>query len=570
MRLAPGSRSAFGALRVARYALRVQAQPAEHRRPPPAALQHKSEASRGASRERNAQRATRNAQPAFGAAATALVLAAVVTRLPFMTQTLYGFDSANYALAVRDFYNVAFHQPHPPGYPLYVLFARGIDLIVHDANRALILEGVGWSAAAVACTIALGRGLFGRTVGLVSGLLLLCTVGFWGYAEVAYPYVALAGETAALALLTYMVLAGRHRLVLALALLWAVSAGVRWDAAIFCLPLAVWALWGVAWRLRLTAVGVAAAVVAAWMVPTILLSGGWDVYRQALADYLRVWSPQSAYVLGDFASGGDTQATYNLNFLVNYLRQMLGVGLVLVLYILGRRFGPARLASDYRTRFLALWTVPPLGVYVFAHLGEPGYVLSLAPPAAILIALAITDLRDEAAQATLVLRARGWRWLPAARVVGTGVAGLISLGVIAWNVQAFARGVGPGRLPDLRAHDATTSAQIEFLKAQPSATTFVLAHDIFRQLHFYVPSYRAELLFSEYVPDFQTARTRTALPAGTEQLIVLDSPLKLGPEDAARAHEVVLREEPRVGVWIVNAQGASGVEHGYEFVQLIR
>src|SRR5205823_12933215 len=141
------------------------------------------------------------------------------------------------------------------------------------------------------------------------------------------------------------------------------------------------ALWGVAWRLRLTAVGVAAAVVAAWMVPTILLSGGWDVYRQALADYLRVWSPQSAYVLGDFASGGDTQATYNLNFLVNYLRQMLGIGIILILYLIGRRFSPLALASDHRSRFLTLWVAPPLAVYVFAHLGEPGYVLSLAPQA---------------------------------------------------------------------------------------------------------------------------------------------------------------------------------------------
>ena len=102
--------------------------------------------------------------------------------------------------------------------------------------------------------------------------------------------------------------------------------------------------------------------------------------------------------MGDFASGGDAQATYNLNFLINYLRQMLGIGLVLVLYVLGKRFGPARLAADYRSRFLAVLVAPPLVVYVFAHLGEPGYVLSLAPAASILIALAILDLRDELVQ----------------------------------------------------------------------------------------------------------------------------------------------------------------------------
>ena len=153
-------------------------------------------------------------------------------------------------------------------------------------------------------------------------------------------------------------------------------------------------------------------------------------------------------------------------------------------------------------------------MYVFAHLGEPGYVLSLAPAASILIALAIFDLRDEMAQLTRVLQARGWRWLPPARLVGLGVAGLLSVAIVGWNVQAFARGVGPGRLPDLRAHDATTGAQVDFVRQQPAATTVVLAHDIFRQLHFYVPTYHAELLFSEYVPDFQNARTRTELPAG--------------------------------------------------------
>jgi hypothetical protein len=141
--------------------------------------------------------------------------------------------------------------------------------------------------------------------------------------------------------------------------------------------------------------------------------------------------------------------------------------------------------------------------------------------------------------------------------------------VIGWNVQAFARGVGPGRLPDLRAHDATTGAQVDFLRQQPLATTVVLSHDIFRQLHFYVPTLRSELLFSEYVPDFQNARTRTELPPGTEQIVVLDSPLQVAADDAARTHELVLRDQPRVTVWLVDARGASAVEHGYRYVRLV-
>src|SRR5439155_11081 len=124
------------------------------------------------------------------------------------------------------------------------------------------------------------------------------------------------------------------------------------------------------------------------------------------------------------------------------------------------------------------------------------------------------DLATEAAHGSQALVARGWRWLPSARFVSLVVASALSAAILGWNVQAFARGVGPGRLPDLRAHDATTADQVAFIRQQPPATTFVLAHDIFRQLRFYVPEYGADLLFSEYVPNFETARSRTDLPPG--------------------------------------------------------
>ncbi len=508
---------------------------------------------------------SRNGQRLFWILTGALVVGTVASRLPFMTRALYAFDSANYALAVRDFYNVAFHQPHPPGYPLYVFFARVIDLVIADANRSLILEGISWSALAVLCTTLLARQWFGRTAGLLAGLLLAATVGFWGYGEVAYPYVALAGETATLALLAQATLAGNQGRVVWLGVAWAIALGTRWDAAVFCAPLYLWALWAVGWRQRATSAGLAAIVVAAWAVPMVQLSGGWETYRQVLSSYLQVWSPQSAYVVGDFASGGDTQATYNLNFLVNYLRQMLGVGIVLVVYVVGRRFGPARLASDQRSRFLVVWTVPPLLVYVYAHLGEAGYVLSLAPQAAILVALALLDLGFDAGRAAQILQGRGWRWLPRSGLFGAATTVVLAVGIVSWNVQAFARGVGPGRLPDLRAHDATTLAQIEYLRQQPAATTFVLAHDILRQLAFYKPGPRVELLYSEYVPDFQTARTRTELPVGTTQVVILDTPLQV---DGGFAQSVTLAGG--VVLTVIDVSGARAVEHGYRFVRVER
>jgi hypothetical protein len=154
--------------------------------------------------------------------------------------------------------------------------------------------------------------------------------------------------------------------------------------------------------------------------------------------------------------------------------------------------------------------------------------------------------------------------LPRPTLVGVATSAALAIAIVGWNVQAFARGVGPGRLPDLRAHDATTSAQVDYLRGQPATSTLVLAHDILRQLAFYRPGPRVELLYSEYVPDFQTARTRTELPIGTSQVVVLDMPLQV---DGASARAVPLSNG--VTVTVIDVSGARAVEHGYRYVRVL-
>src|SRR5215210_8744581 len=55
-----------------------------------------------------------------GIALAGLTLA---SRLPFLTPRLAHWDAVNYALGLHTF-NVAAHQPHPPGSPYYILLGR--------------------------------------------------------------------------------------------------------------------------------------------------------------------------------------------------------------------------------------------------------------------------------------------------------------------------------------------------------------------------------------------------------------------------------------------------------------
>src|SRR5439155_8397165 len=55
--------------------------------------------------------------------AGALGLLTVLSRLPYRARMLYNWDAVQFALALRE-YDVVKHQPHPPGYILYVGLGR--------------------------------------------------------------------------------------------------------------------------------------------------------------------------------------------------------------------------------------------------------------------------------------------------------------------------------------------------------------------------------------------------------------------------------------------------------------
>ena len=99
-----------------------------------------------------------------------LALADLLTRWATRSQVLYHWDSVNFALALEH-YDIAAHQPHPPGYILYVLLGRLVHTVVGDANGSLVLISVLSSALLVPMAYGLGRDLFDRGTGVYAALL---------------------------------------------------------------------------------------------------------------------------------------------------------------------------------------------------------------------------------------------------------------------------------------------------------------------------------------------------------------------------------------------------------------
>src|SRR5438105_9078789 len=90
-----------------------------------------------------------------------LVLVAAVFlwfHLRYLPESLEDLDSINFALGVRQF-DVARHQPHPPGYPVFILIAKAVHAITPSEATALALVSVVGGALGVFALAALFRRL---------------------------------------------------------------------------------------------------------------------------------------------------------------------------------------------------------------------------------------------------------------------------------------------------------------------------------------------------------------------------------------------------------------------------
>lgn len=80
--------------------------------------------------------------------------------LPYLPASLEDLDSINFALGIRQF-DVAHHQPHPPGYPVFMLIAKTVHAVVPAEADALALVSVAGGALGVLALVALFRRLDG-------------------------------------------------------------------------------------------------------------------------------------------------------------------------------------------------------------------------------------------------------------------------------------------------------------------------------------------------------------------------------------------------------------------------
>lgn len=337
-----------------------------------------------------ASRDSRLAAYAWGAAGLA-----ALTRLPFVARYLWDHDSVQFALAVERF-DLAVHQPHPPGYPLYVgllkvLAACGVSPL--DGMLLLsVLAAVAGAAALTALTWRLvGGGRAGERAGLFAAALYVFNPLLWFYGELPLVYAVEGGLTVVLAWAVTAMPESRARFVLAFGVL-AVAGGLRPSTLVLLSPLLLWGVF-VTWRRQrlslsglLAGLGVGAAGVLAWLVPLLVAAGGLSAYREISGAHFEALLPRTSVLYG----AGFDALVHNVFLVTKWGVQGLVPGslALAVLWLVAPRRVPAglRLLAS-RAGFLGAWALPAMAFFALFHITKAGYTLIHLP--ALLIAVTL-------------------------------------------------------------------------------------------------------------------------------------------------------------------------------------
>ena len=525
--------------------------------------------------------------------AVALALAAftVLSRVPLRSRLLPTWDAVQFALALRK-YDIVSHQPHPPGYILYVAAARAVEVLVGDATQSFVWLAIAASGATVFFVYRLAWMLYGRLPAVVAAVGLAASPLFWFYGEVGLPYAVEAALASAIAMLTWPMRWGRTSFVLWSALAVGVAGGVRQSLLALLLPLWVWTAWtGMRRWTPLIAGGVVMAVTSVlWFVPMVWLAGGpgryFDASRELFDSTVRpttVMGPPGAW-LG------------NVRAMIEAL--VLGMGLLLpvMIWILARR-----VPRGWETRewFVAAWILPPLGVYTWVHFGQYGYLLTVLPALYVLIAPGLATAISSPAGS------RRRRWATSAALAGVVLAHAAFLvtaapirvheiaGDSSWAERQLAalRALYRHRLwahtvRGLREQEGVVAAYTEAIRRDfdPADTVIVVelgnprSYPWFRHVTYYLPEFRAcHLRLPPWSPGYLDSAHLTSMATRVDDRIVLEPRVQhlvwmVDHWDRAVPRPPGLREVPLpYGRWlyVLDLHGRP-VEHaGYRFSSLV-
>jgi MFS family permease len=311
--------------------------------------------------------------------ASALSLLTVLSRLPYRARIPYNWDAVQFALALSE-YDIEKHQPHPPGYILYVALGRLVNTWLADPAAAYVVLAVAFSGLTTFVVYYLAHAVYDRPTALAAAALLAVSPLSWFYGAVGLTYAGEALLASVVAYFSFRALRGSAADAWLAAGYLGLAGGMRQSILILLFPLWLGSTALGTRRPRAVLIGLAilAVAVLAWFLPMIWLAGGLGRYWEASRELADTVVRPTAVVGGGPLDATVRMSRYLLESLLVALGPLALAALLVPWYV--RRHG-----WGTREWFLIGWTVPPVLVYTLVHFGQAGYALTFLPALVILL-----------------------------------------------------------------------------------------------------------------------------------------------------------------------------------------
>lgn len=433
-----------------------------------------------------------------------IFLLILATRLLFQSRLVRAGDTGNFVLAVTHF-APQLEQPQMPGmFIVFVFLGRFFNVFLHDPLASLVMVNTVASGVAAVMVYWIGSRWFRPKVGWTAALLLLSSPMLWFQGETALSHMLEFCWVLLIDYAAYYTGLGDRRALFSLAVLMGLAGGVRPSTPFFLLPLALVACWlGLRTRkfnpMHLgAAVGVGIGAIALWLVPLLVLSGGWQAYWQLVQGWLPVHTQrQDADTLFKVFS--------NLTLLLETSLPVVGLAVIPLVWWLSRAPKAEwwrHLRWDWRIQTLAWSALPGALYFIFVHLRRKEQALTIMPTVLVLAAYALVWVSDR-----LQNRYRqAWAILIAA--------------IVSVNSLFFLFGpVGAPTLSDIRNFEHEFTERIETIQRTfPPETTAVLAYIRYSRLvDIYLPAYQEANLSR------RAKLSPVVLSPAVQTLVLLDS-----------------------------------------------
>jgi hypothetical protein len=325
----------------------------------------------------------------------------LLTRVPAMASYL-SIDNVNLAFSLEKF-DPRIHQPQPPGYPLFVLFGRIVNIFFRDAARTFTVIALVVSGLSLVAAYVLGKKMFSPWAGAAAALLLLVNPVFWhsGLDGPLRPHLALFSLLTAYC--CWRCWTGEKRFALWGAVALGIGSGFRPDLLPFLFPL--WLVSSVvgtrSLRIVLLAVAALSGIVMVWLAALVIAMGGTQAFLKVMVDYTVVQSGPESVVFGSSMFAWLRQ----INRLIVW-NGLAVIGWIWAVpwYFRNRDRLPLWSAQAI---FLFIWLVPGLIVQALVHVAAPGHTLFTVAALCVLggYVLSLAQGRDVVLAAALVLNA---------------------------------------------------------------------------------------------------------------------------------------------------------------------